>query len=54
MKPHDFQASVLNEHPQVAFDEHELRTLFPLVWEAERVWTWRCGKFGAIDSEEVK
>ena len=53
MKAHDLQVSVLNEHPQVTFDEQELRTLFSLVWEADRRWTMRCGKYGAIDSEEL-
>jgi len=53
MKAHDFQASVLNAHPPVTFNEQKLRKLCLLAWEADKRWTWRCGKFGAIDSEEV-
>ena len=53
MTAHDLQALVSKEHPPVTFDEQELRTLYVLAWEADKRWTWRCGKFGAIDSEEL-
>jgi hypothetical protein len=53
MKAHDLQVSVLNEQPPGNFSEQKPRTLCLLAWEADKRWTWRCGKFGAIDSEEL-